>query len=577
MKSKRILFALMILFGITIFSCGKKMIPVEISKGKFREFDSTAFDRIFIEAIKFKLLGNAGEALRYLEQCIRINPESDGAWFQMAQIVLATGNVNSGTKYALKAYSLKPDNFWYLMMLAGTYYQEQNLDSAIIYYDKAVKAFPEKEDLLLTLGNLYSESRRFDKANDIFEKLDSKYGINERSTVSAVKNLMWAERYDEAMVKASLLLKESPDEILYNGLLAEIYSGMKEPEKALSVYKRLMERNPDNPQIQLSLCDFLVKEKKFEEIIFLLNTVILNEKIAREEKIKLFARLIAIPQFIDIYGNQLQISIMVFEAAYKDDDIIVMLRPELLVAQKKYDEALARLEEIVKTQPDNYYAWEKLLLVYLEKRDFRNLQFRGAECATRFNMSFVAKLLYATGATENQQYKTALDELRKASILAGDNKDMLLQVLSLKADAYYRMKDYNNAFLTFEEALKNNDEDLTTLNNYAYYLAEQNIKLKEAEEMAKKVIEKEPANTTFLDTYAWVLFKRGKTNEALKIMNSIMKSSERPDPEWQEHLGYIYKKKRDCRNAVISWRSAILLDSTKNYLKKEIEECTGKN
>ena len=48
------------------------------------------------------------------------------------------------------------------------------------------------------------------------------------------------------------------------------------------------------------------------------------------------------------------------------------------------------------------------------------------------------------------------------------------------------------------------------MNNYAYYLAEQNMKLKEAEEMARKVIEKEKDNTTYLDTYGWVLYKRGK-------------------------------------------------------------------
>jgi tetratricopeptide (TPR) repeat protein len=577
MKYSSTILVITAFISLTILSCGRNVIPVEISKLKEREFDSTGFERILIEAIKFKLLGNTGEALRYFEQCVRINPESDGAWFQMAQIVMATGNINAGKQYALKAQELQPANFWYLMMLASTYYQEHNLDSTIIFYEKAVKAFPEKEELMLTLGNLYSESKRFDKANEIFNIIDRKNGINEQSTVSAVKNLIWAGRYEEALVKANLLLKINPDEIVYNGLLAEIYQGMKEPEKAMEVYKKLMERNPDNPQIQLSLCDFFINENNFEEIIFLLNTLILNEKISREEKIDLFARLIELPQFINNYGTQLQISIMVLEAAYKGDGIIAILRPELLVAQKRYDEAIQRLEELIKEQPENYYAWEKLLLTYFEKKDFTNLQYRSAECATKFNMSFLAKILYATSAAENKQFEIALEELRKAEILAGNNKDMVQQVLSQRADVFYRMNNFEMAFMTFEEALKINNQDLTTLNNYAYYLAEQNMKLKEAEEMAKKVILKEPKNTTFLDTYAWVLFKRGKTNEALKIMNSIIKSNERQSAEWQEHIGYIYKKKNDCKNALINWQNAIMLDSTKIYLKKEIEKCAGKN
>ena len=108
----------------------------------------------------------------------------------MAQILMASGDINNGKKYALKAWSLDNKNFWYLMMLAGTYYQEHNLDSAIIFYEKAAKSFPEKEDLQITLGNLYSQNKKYEKANDIFEQLDKKYGINETSTVETVKNLM---------------------------------------------------------------------------------------------------------------------------------------------------------------------------------------------------------------------------------------------------------------------------------------------------------------------------------------------------------------------------------------------------
>ena len=51
--------------------------------------------------------------------------------------------------------------------------------------------------------------------------------------------------------------------------------------------------------------------------------------------------------------------------------------------------------------PENYYAWEKLLLVYMQMRDFKNLMIRGEECATLFNRSFLAKILYANGALEN--------------------------------------------------------------------------------------------------------------------------------------------------------------------------------
>jgi Tfp pilus assembly protein PilF len=558
---------------LTVISCGKKMVPSMTTDKQGKSYNVAAFNYVYVEGIKQKLMGNVGEALKYFEQSLEINPGSDAVYYQMAQIVVANGDIKNGRKYVTKAISIDEKNLWYLMMLAGIYYQEKNLDSAIIYYEKAVRYFPENVNLQLNLGNLYSENKKFDKAIGIFEAFDKNYGINETSTLSAIKTLIAAEKYDDALVKIQLLLQEKPDEILYNGLLADIYKGKGETGKALEVYDKLIERNPDNAQVQLSLCDFLISEKNYDELFRILNTVILNSNVSREDKVSLFAKLIEMPDLIQDKKDNLMINLMVLEANYSDDEIIPMLRPELLIKQEKLSDAALRLEDIIKLNQENYYAWEKLLFVYLQMGDFKNLMIRGEECATRFNRSFVAKVLYANGALESGKYSIALEELRKAEILAGDNKDFMVQVLTMRADVYYRMKEYTQSFKIFDEALKYNNEDLTVINNYAYYLAEQNIKLKEAEEMARKVIEKEKGNTTFLDTYGWILYKRGKLKEAAKVMESIINSGEKPDAVWYEHYGYILMKQKKCTEAVENWKIALKLDSTKTELNKEIENC----
>ena len=561
------------IFLLSIYSCSKSLAPVEVQGAKKINYDVASFNYVYAEALKQKLMGNGGDALKYLERCIKINPESDAAYYQMAQIVIANGDIKIGKHYALRALSIDQQNFWYLTMLAGLYYQEKDLDSAIIYYERAVKLFPEKENLLLTLGNLYSEGKNFEKANSIFEALDKKYGVNESSTVSSIRNLIAVGKYDEAMIKTLSLLKDNPDEILFNGLLAEIYRHQGDKKKARDVYNRLLERNPDNPQIQLSLCDFLAADKGYDELFILLNSVLLNDKVERQDKIALMVRLIETPDLNIQYGDKLVIALMVLEANYIDDDIIPLLRPELMIKQNKLTEASIRFEEIIKLNPENYFAWEKLLFVYLQLKDYNKLLARGEECATKFNRSLTAKLLYANGAIELGKYSTAIDELKKAEILAGENKEFIVQVLTMRADVYYRMKDYMKAFDTFEVALKTDNEDLTVINNYAYYLAEQNTKLKEAEEMAKKVVDKEKGNTTFLDTYGWVLYKRGKLQEASKVMESVISSGESPDAVWYEHYGYILMKQKKCREAVTNWKIALKLDGSKTELLKEIENC----
>jgi Putative Zn-dependent protease, contains TPR repeats len=573
MKKLRYYLIFLALSVLCLSSCNRNLLKGGKKEKDKSGYDIAAYDYIYVEALKLKLMGNGGDALKYLEQCLKMNPQSDAAYYQMAQIVLANGDIKNGKLYAGKALSLDQNNIWYLTMLAGLYYQEKNLDSAIIYYERAVKLFPEKESLQITLGNLYSEDKKYEKANSIFESFDNKYGVNETSTLSSIKNLMAENKYEEAKNKTITLLKEFPDEILFNGILADIYRGKGDKEKAMEVYNKLLERNPDNPQIQLSLCDFLLTEKNYNELFSLLDRVIMNSNIERENKISLLARIVEIPDLNKEWEEKLIISLIVFEANYEGDNLIPLLRPELMIRENKLNDATVRLEEIIKENPDNYYAWEKLLIVYLQLKDYKKLLERGEECATKFNTAFPAKLLYANGAIELGKYPLALEELKKAEILAAENKEFLVQVLTMRADVYYRMKDYLKAFDTFKTALKADNNDLTVINNYAYYLAEQNTNLKEAEEMAKRVIEKEKGNPTFLDTYGWVLYKRGKLQEAARVMEEAINSGKSTDAVMYEHFGYILKKQKKCSEAIKNWNIALTLDGSKTELVKEIESC----
>lgn len=573
MKVSKLSIVFLVMSLLYLTSCNKNLMIGNKKEKDKTDYDIAAYNYVYVEALKQKLLGNGGDALKYLEQCLKMNPRSDAAYYQMAQVVINNGDLKNGKLFTGKALEIDPDNIWYLTMLGGLYYQEKNIDSAIIFYERAIQVFPDKENLELTLGNLYSEAKKYDKANSIFESFDKKYGVNETSTLSSIRNLMAESKYEEAMNKTLSLLKEYPDELMYNGLLADIYRSKGDKEKAIEVYNKLLEKNPDNPQVQLSLCDFLLTEKRYNDLFLLLHGVILNINIEKENKISLLARIIEIPDLDAELEGKLIISLMVFEASYKGDNIIPLLRPELFINENKITDAISRLEEIINENPDNYYAWEKLLILYLQSKDYNKLLKRGEECATKFNTSFPAKVLYANGALELGKYSLALEELKKAEILAADNKDFLVQVLTMRADIYYRMKEYMKAFETFREALKTNNNDVTVINNYAYYLAEQNTNLKEAEEMAKSVIEKEKGNSTYLDTYAWVLYKRGKLQEAAKIMEEAISSGKNVDAVMYEHLGYILKKQKNCNEAIKNWNIAIKLDNTKTGLLKEIENC----
>jgi predicted Zn-dependent protease len=556
--------------------CSRHISGYSLKPGADGTYDTATYEYIFTESVKQKLLGNSGDAIKMLEQCILMNPDADAAYYQIAQILLNSGEIANGKKYALKACQADKENIWYLSLLAGIYYQEKNLDSAIIYYEKIVGLYPSRDAMRLTLGNAYAEKGETIKAEENYDYLEKKYGINESIAISQVKNLVNANKYDEAEKKILLLLKDSPDNAVYTGILAEIYRSEGETERALEIYRKLLRLDEKNPQALIALSDFLLEIQNFNELFSLLNTVILNENITKEDKVTFIAKCLENDTLVLTRGDDYEIVVRVLEAMYPGDNIVNMIRPEYYHKAGKIDMAIGRCEEIIKENPDNYFGWEKLLLLYSEKRDYDNLMIRGEECATKFNRSYPAKILYASAAIEKGKYDIALEEIRKAKILAGDQKELLLQALTMEADIYYRKKDYSKSFSTFKDALKQDPTDLTVLNNYAYFLAEQGQELAEAEEMIKVVISKEGDNKTFLDTYAWVLYKRGKFKEAAKIMEEIIKSGEK-DSDWFEHYGFIMKALKKCETAVNYWNMAVALDGKRQYLIKEIENCSKRN
>ena len=573
MKKIRIIqISLFTLALVGLMACVTKRRAIRES-ASLSKYDEATFDYLYAEALRKKFMGDGRDALMYFEQSRRLNPNSDAVNYQIAQILLSAGNFKNGKIYAKRAYELDKKNIWYSALLAGVYYQENKIDSAIYIYEKAAEQVPDNDDLQIALANLYSENGDFENAIRVHQELQRRYGINENTTPVYIQILIIAEKYDLAINEAQEAIKLFPDEIEFYALLAEIYRKKGEGLKAIEVYKYLIEENPQNSQILVLVCDFLLNEKLYDDFFQILTPIILDDEISNEDKISLFAKLLETPNLDQSVIDQTVLALMVFESASENDEIVMLLRPKLLSNNNRKDEAIKLLEVAISKRPENYFAWESLLLLCFETKNFNKLMAYGGECASRFNRSISAKLFYAHGALENKRYDIALEELRKAEILAGDNNEAVVQILSMKAEVFYRMNNFSEAFKTFEEALKVAPNDMIILNNYAYYLAEHDMELKKAGAMSRRVIEQEKDNATYLDTYAWVLFKKGKTKAAAKIMEQVIAQGSNLSAEHYEHYGFILKKLKKCKQAVENWEIAIKLDSSKNHLNNEIENC----
>ena len=116
-----------------------------------------------------------------------------------------------------------------------------------------------------------------------------------------------------------------------------------------------------------------------------------------------------------------------------------------------------------------------------------------------------------------------------------------------------------------DSALVYMEDNIMCLNNYAYYLSLKGEQLDRAEEMSYRTIRQEPDNITYLDTYAWILFKKGDFAHARTYMDKVV-NPEKTDEEILaddrlmgnliEHAGDIYAHLDEPETALRLWKLA---------------------
>ena len=113
---------------------------------------------------------------------------------------------------------------------------------------------------------------------------------------------------------------------------------------------------------------------------------------------------------------------------------------------------------------------------------------------------------------------------------------------------------------------------LDVLNNYSYYLSLEEKELQKALEMSHRTITTEPDNQTYLDTYAWILFKLGRYEEAKAYAEKIISLDEDMSYVVLHHIGDIFAKCGNIDKAVTYWEMARDAGDETKILNKKIKK-----
>jgi tetratricopeptide (TPR) repeat protein len=147
-------------------------------------------------------------------------------------------------------------------------------------------------------------------------------------------------------------------------------------------------------------------------------------------------------------------------------------------------------------------------------------------------------------------------QLGVSQINSESNKEIVSDFYAIMGDILHEKGREQEAYVAYDSCLQWKDDNLGALNNYAYYLSEKGKDLQKAEKMSYRTIKAEPKNSTFLDTYAWILFMQERYEEANIYIEQAVQNDSTVSDVILEHAGDISAKLGNMKKAVEWWEKA---------------------
>lgn len=522
------------------------------------------------------------EAERYdvmfelLDRALAIDPDAPEAIFDMAllRMSMATAFDSTAVKQAdsllHRAAALDPTNVYYKQTLANYLIRGGKLDEPTTLYEQIATQKPNDTETLETLVRLYEAQGEYAKAITALDRLETLEGSDDSYTTEKIKNLVALNDTAKAIGIVNALRAENPGETNYDALMAFLLYSLHNTRGAYAVLDSVLAVNPCDDPATLAYASFYRTESPDSLYPEAVRRIITTEQHSDATRKK------AITDYLRFTMRE--------APAATTDSMAVLHLMEEAITQPFADRELAEICAI--------YAFN---LVEFDYSDLDVLGRNILRLVPEDNMRVRLALIY--GASARGDFGTAVEQCREgiaynpeylpyyyfgASALYTDDRDdeafemvakgiaqtdsveepytqMAGQLFAFRGDLLHARGRNDEAFASYDRALELDSLNYLAMNNYAYYLALEGRELDRAEEMSRRTIEAEPENGTYLDTYAWVLYRQKKYRQAAIYMEEALKHT--PADELTagvlEHAGDICYRNGDDATALGYWKAAL--------------------
>ena len=527
MKFHKLVLAATLLIGLTACGTSKKTVQSPYAQAiELSEAEQRRFDYYFLEAVKLRNLKEYDAAFELLQHCLAINPTAASAHYEMSQYYMFLRQLPSAQKSMEQALLYDPNNYWYAQALVNLY-QHQNLnDKATALLEDMVVRFPKRRESLYSLAELYGRTEDYDKVINTLDRIEQSMGKSEELSMEKFR-IYWQKNDSvKAFREVEGLVNEYPLDYRYRVLYGDVLMQNGKTDAALTAFNQVLEAEPDNVMALLSMASYYDQTGQDSLYQSQLDHILFNKQIAPDDKLNVMRQMVLRNEQQGADSTQI---INLFEKVIKidtEDDQIPMLYSQYLWSKGLEDQSEPILKQILQIDPTNKAIRLMALQLAARKSDYTAIE---AICepgieATPEVLEFYFYLAIAYNNAEKTEEALKVTQMAVKQINAQTPKELAGDFYSIMGDLYHTLNQVEEAYAAYDTALDYNPNNIGVLNNYAYYLSVERKELDKADEMSYRTIKAEPENSTYLDTYAWILFEKENYPLALIYIDKALQS-----------------------------------------------------
>jgi len=479
--------------------------------------------------------------------------------FMNGQMLMNQGDFAMAIIEFQEALELDPEVGTIYTSIAECYWNIGKPELSLKNLNVALSKNPEDEEALKMMADQLIATKKYDEAIKPFKKLSELDGQNTSYIIALAELNKLKKNYLNTvnLYLEAYAIEPSRIELLESA--GRYALQLENKEKAKSIFKDLSEQDPFQSSYLNIYSELAIQTKNFEEAISHIQKLINDNGDSSLLKSKLGILYHSsgnskkgeevLKGLFDKNELNGQHSLALFEIYFDNKDNIN--------AAKVSDRMIASL-------PEDWRGYYSRSLVFMDESDYESAVSILAPVSETFSNIFSVQYILGLCYSRIKMNDEAIDFYNRALTIRPNSINVLHSIAILYDD----IGEWVKSDKIYDQLIDNDPKDAQAFNNYAYSLVERNKDLKRALIYAKKAVELEPKNPSYLDTIGWAYFKMDDLKRAKKYIRQSIEIQD-DNSVVLEHFGDILMKSNDSVNALFYYKKAFEFDNENQELKKK--------